>query len=422
MLVVAVSCTSEQPEYTKQKGPETVQPFEPVPLPDDLNTIINADLAPILPMLGDAQLIGMSEGTHGFTEPFMFRNALIKCLVEEGRISVVAIESGIIETKLAYDYVIGADIPLDTVLANISCTFGKFEKNRELLQWLRAWNSDKPEDEQVHFYGFDIPGCAPNPVLEDATISFRYWMDYLKEKDPQLSFSYEDKLSLIYPLIRMKDSANDDQPGFESISDEGWKSIFLMVESMSDGLLNQPAELEEFEWAAMAYQQSLFNLHFLHSIGNPKYEYAPRERGMAFNVNWIMSREEGESILLFADLGHLAGEIHMHNEGAMVTPMAGEYMKEAWGHDYKVIGNFYGKLDWFDGDPLLLEEGTIDFELSKKGIANFYIELDKNDTTWQREWAFGKPSSGGQVYMVPSQSIDIILYNDVQHWFEGADQ
>lgn len=34
----------------------------------------------------------------------------------------------------------------------------------------------------------------------------------------------------------------------------------------------------------------------------------------------------------------------------------------------------------------------------------------------KKEWAFGRKSSGGQVYMNPSEGIDIIFYNAMQTW------
>ena len=124
-------------------------------LPDDLATIQDKDLEPILSMLGDSKLIGVSEGTHGMIEPFYWRNALIKYLVKKERISVVALESGLVESRLIYDYVIGNDLDLDYALENgIQCGFNRFKHNRELLVWLREYNSTLSDDKQIHIYHY----------------------------------------------------------------------------------------------------------------------------------------------------------------------------------------------------------------------------------------------------------------------------
>lgn len=400
--------------------------FQAYELPHDLAKISDEHLAPILPMLKDAKIIGMSEGTHGMIEPFYFRNALIKYLVKQKRISVVAIESGLIESRIAYDYVNGADISLDSAINNgLLCTFEKFRHNRELLEWLRVYNLDKTNSEKVHFYGFDIPGCAPNVVLENAMSGFDHVLLYLNKVDAEKFKTFSLKLSQFRSLLRIKDNVQDSLDHFLNIDSTGWMELEFIVNDLDRSLTNNSKEYkvksseEDFVWAQQALVGARQNVDFLRSYGNSNFEYNIRELEMFNNINWIIEREPNESVLLFSHLAHLAKEIHMDDPRSMPFPQTGEYLVEKFGDDYIVIGNFYMKLDWFDGDPIVLDQNTIDAQFQKFGIPNFYIKLDKSDSKWDQEWNFGKLSGTRKVLMFPNKSIDIVLYNEIQTWVDA---
>ncbi len=422
-VLLVTACTTNEDKGDK---PETtdVASYDPVDLPDDLNQIPDSCLLPILPMLGDAKIIGLSEGTHGMIEPIQFRNELLKFLIEQGRIGVVAIESGTVESKLAYDYVNGADIDIDTVLQDgIVCGFGGIDLNRDLLVWLRNYNQNKPKERKVHFYGYDIPGCAPNPVLENALVGFEYLLEYLAQVDSTLSTTYRNRLAEYMPLLRIKDSQEDIEPHFTDMDSLQWFTLLQHLDQLEEEFSVRKKSWigisgsDQYDWARQALIGARQNTEFLHSIGNEEYPHSPRELGQMENIKWIMKREPDRRVAIFAHLGHIAKELHMHGEREML-PMGGEYLSEEFNKDYVVIGNFYGKLDWFDDDPIVLGDSTVAGELRKYNKKNFYMKLDKSDSIWQREWPFGKPSSGGQVYMNPSLAVDIVLFNEVQTWLD----
>jgi len=421
VLLMLLGCESEI--KTEKQPDQIVEDFDPKKLPNDLSQIKETDFEALIPMLGDSKLIGISEGTHGMIEPFQTRNAMLKFLINENRIGAIAIESGLIEGKLMFDFVDGKDISLDSVInEGIACNFGEFVPNHELLIWLREYNMNQTEDQKIHMYGYDIPGCAPNPMLENAQIGFEYVFKYLDRVDIQTSRKHQGELSKILPLLHMKDNADDGGLHFWDIDSTDWDHIFSAVDDIEKTFSNNEtayitlSSAEEFEWAKQSIVGARQNVAFLHSIGNSTYDYSPREKGQLENVQWILDREEGRSVALFAHIAHLAKEIHMQEPGAMAVPMAGEHIAEKYNDEYVVIGNFYRKLDWFEEGSLELNDSLIANKLSEYEMQNFYMKLDKSDTIWQKEWPFGKPSSGGQVYLNPAESIDIILYNDVQTW------
>jgi erythromycin esterase len=63
------------------------------------------DLAPLERMIGDASIVGLSEGIHAAAEPLIFRNRVFKHLVGHLGFNAIAIESGIVESRMLNDYV-----------------------------------------------------------------------------------------------------------------------------------------------------------------------------------------------------------------------------------------------------------------------------------------------------------------------------
>jgi erythromycin esterase len=75
-----------------------------------------ADLAPFRQVVGDARVVAVGEGLHGTAEGLSFRNRLFQYLVENLGFRVIAIESGITESRVVHDYVAGAPGDIGTVM------------------------------------------------------------------------------------------------------------------------------------------------------------------------------------------------------------------------------------------------------------------------------------------------------------------
>lgn len=390
-------------------------------LPDDLSTITSADLTPVVETLGEAKIIGVTECVHDMIEPFYFRNALIKELVEKKRISVIAIESGLPESRLAYDYILGKNIKLDSVFKNgFSCTFGDLKPNQELLKWLRDYNKDKAESEQVHFYGFDIPGCAPNAVLENAMAGFNYVLDYLDDVDEEKSDIFRQSIKDYEVYLRIKDNAQDSLPHFWDLDSTGWNNLESILDDIertfqqnSNHYIKNSSEFD-YKWAFRSIYNARQNVIFFRSIGKPDFGYDSRDLGQFKNIQWIVENEPNRNVLLFAHSTHLMKEIHSDTTSVIPYPRCGEYLGEAYGDEYKVIGNFFRKLDWLDGDPLELEEGYLGYELSKIGSKNYIVEVNSLDKKWNKEWCIRKSNSGAKLLTNLKEAVDIIYFNDTQ--------
>ncbi|WP_067893641.1 erythromycin esterase family protein [Nocardia vaccinii] len=111
-------------------------------------------------------IFALGEPVHGIAAFPLLRNDILAHLVDRGYRSI-ALETDALAASMVEDYVNGANIDIDTVLATgFSHGFGGIPGNRELLHWLRAHNGTREAPDRVRFHGFDAPvefSAAPSP-------------------------------------------------------------------------------------------------------------------------------------------------------------------------------------------------------------------------------------------------------------------
>ncbi|WP_410813022.1 DUF6194 family protein [Micromonospora sp. 067-2] len=111
-------------------------------------------------------LLALGEPTHGESAFPQIRNDAFASLVESGYRSI-ALESDRAAGLIADEFVQGGDVTLDRALVEgFSHEFGAAPANRDLLLWMRDWNSGKAAAERLTFHGFDAPlemQSAPSP-------------------------------------------------------------------------------------------------------------------------------------------------------------------------------------------------------------------------------------------------------------------
>ncbi len=399
----------------------------PIELPSNLSDIPDSSFAPIINLLGNARIIGITEGTHGMNEPLDFRNSLIKYLVKENRIRVIAFESGLIESRIVNDYINGEQLDLDSVLNNgISYTFGQFPQNRELLTWLKKFNESQTDENRVQFYGFDMSGNAPNPMLENSAFALSNCLKYFKEVDTDGYNYLGKKLKPYLNYLHLDDNPDDPKTEFADLPEAERIKLNELIDELIETLrknkqvyTNKTGE-DNYLWGMQSAICAKQNIQFLTEFNNPSPKYSIREKSMFENLQWIMEMEKGEKIVLFAHLAHLAKDIYILNtEGENVIPnnQFGEYINEHYESDYKVIGNFYSYLDYHDAIDSVKVNSFPEIINKRYTMENFYLPLDNNDPIYKKPMIFGVPSSGGDVWMTPSKGIDIIFYTKKQHYF-----
>ena len=102
--------------------------------------------------LGDSvELLGLGEPTHCVEEFLQFRNRVFQRLVESHGYTAIAIESSFPRGRLVNEYVLGRGAASYDEIAEtgFSHGFGRMAANRELVEWMRAYNADAAHADQA---------------------------------------------------------------------------------------------------------------------------------------------------------------------------------------------------------------------------------------------------------------------------------
>lgn len=143
-----------------------------------------ADLDPLLERIGDARLVLLGEASHGTSEYYTWRAEISKRLIEEKGFNFIAVEGDWASLYVLNRYVKWMDEEFESA-RKIMQGFHRWpvwmwanEETRELIEWMRAYNEDRPFDERVGFYGMDVYG-------ED--LAMRTVLEELRAVDPELA-------------------------------------------------------------------------------------------------------------------------------------------------------------------------------------------------------------------------------------------
>lgn len=112
------------------------------------------------------RLLALGEPTHGDETFLTVRNQLFRYLVGNEGYRSIAIESDVIGGLALDEYVSGNGDYRD----GFSHGFGAYAGNRELVEWMRAYNGAHPGADRLRFFGFDAPmemmgAFSPRAVL-----------------------------------------------------------------------------------------------------------------------------------------------------------------------------------------------------------------------------------------------------------------
>lgn len=123
----------------------------------------DSDLDVLRDVIGDARVVCLGESAHFVSEFSRLRDRVLRFLVRELGFSAFVLESGLPEGLAVDRWVRGGpgDLP-DVARTGTTYAFGRCAEMHDQLQWMRDWNA--VHDNQVGFYGMDVPGWCANPA------------------------------------------------------------------------------------------------------------------------------------------------------------------------------------------------------------------------------------------------------------------
>ncbi len=320
LLIVAGPAWAEQtgttPEVVTRWIAEHAIPFAETEVVGD-----ERDLESVLGIVGDARVIALGEGHHNIRQFHTMRNRIVQFLVRRGHISAVVLETGLAESKPIYDYVLGRT---DEVSWRDGLSFiaWQHQETIDLIEWLRHWNTNRPADEQIRFYGNDWVGVRGSwlPSLD-------FVLDYMESVDPYYASTWGLRIK---PIVRAFSAQAGDSLSDALASTLLYQALPAAQRDQLELLLNkavrrmkslrmrylETSALDDYDWALrilINYQQTkafLDSLAFLPQGAEPVEEVESdpmrqylfsggRDGLMAENLIWILEREGANSRLAY---------------------------------------------------------------------------------------------------------------------------
>ena len=303
----------------------------------------NSDLEAIFQEAGNYQVIALSEGFHNCSEMLQLHHRMIRYLVEEHGFNTVVTESGLPESRLAYDFIKNrpnAKIPWKK---GINKMYSEWNEGLALIQWMKEYNAS--HDNVLAYYGIDIGG-----FYQDWKTPLTDILKYLESVDGKLAKSYEKQLEPWLDIL----SENARVNYINVLSPEEQNQIGLILKAMStdfqenkENFVAKSGELE-YQWAKQStLAMGMADNYYQNYIGqrNGTREYVGlngREIAMADNIKWVLEHRKDAKIILIDHVVHTKTETQ-HQEGiyGFFTP-AGAILKQELKDKLFVVGMTYG--------------------------------------------------------------------------------
>lgn len=305
---------------------ENAVPLRTIAIDDD-----TADLEPLKRIVGDARVIAFGEGAHDAHELWSLRNRLFAYLVEELGVTAIAAETGLAQAQVTDAYVQGYAVdPIRAARGVFSWSGSVFEENRELIEWMRAYNERPTTRRKLSFYGLEMTGCMGGegrPLVEGA-------LEYVNSVD---SVSAEAMQKAFAPALYGLSRENAHR-----LTAGQWDS--LVVASQDLVSLFERRQVVWVSSTGFAAFERAYRLAI--AVRQLTAHYRMRGEGRdiaaAENLRWALQREMPNGrLFVFAHNSHVAKwRIAPENDDDLHSTM-GEFAADYLEDDLVVIGSLY---------------------------------------------------------------------------------
>jgi erythromycin esterase len=327
------------------------------------------DLSPLAQMIGDATVVGLSEGVHCAAEPLEFRNRVFEYLVEHLGFAAIAIESGIAESRIVHEYVRGSNGDVSNVLEQgISWGMDRLPQNRALVEWMRRYNAS--HERKINFYGFDVSGSlASADAVRTHDTALKEALGFLGDVDAKACAAFRARLDPLMRSMHFTLQGSHHDAGYERLNQPQRDALTAAIADLIIWLERHEARYSAATSArgyAWGYRAAIgarqvdnwlrqvpvgWNTSQTNTLQEALSTFYPaaadvRERAQADNLDWIISQEGGGKVLVFASRYHLSSAAlkpGLGGEERAAQEVAGTYLRRRFGSRWLTIGNLIGE-------------------------------------------------------------------------------
>lgn len=329
----------------------------------------NDDDSSELPTLGDIfedkKIIGLGEATHGTREFYVYKAKIIRYLIKNQNLKLVLFESNMSGLQSINNYIQNkTSTDLKTAIKKSSLfSIYQTQEVADLIEWIKTFNQNKVEGEQVRFGGIDM-----HYTYDIVNCIFR--------KPGLLNLFTQQQKDELINLNKLWDKG---EPKLDSKQKNNYlaiaRELYKLVKKANTGdsttIYTQDIRLLE--------QSILFNN--LPDIPANKI----RDKFMAENIIWATAQTaSNEKVVVWAHNGHISHHLYRDYQAM------GVHLKKAYNTKYYAlclaVGDGYARL-WsprsatkeyrFQKSPLPPIENSDAIEYTFKQIKypNFFLDL-----------------------------------------------
>ena len=356
------------------------------------------------------KIVGLGEATHGNLEFQDMKLELLKMLVEKYDFSAFAMEIPNCDGMKIDHYIRGEmddEMTAEMIIKDISYPIYNTDSMVMLIEYMKEYNSNVKEEEQLRFYGFDMQGlgydveCLENdlekllgiiPYEEDKKVICDRMEDLEFLRDPNNSLDQELAEEMIVNMKLLKE-------------------ILIKSESLLAGISYIEEHLHTLD-VCIQY------IKYYSGVDTRDYKegFSMRDSFMADNLEWMQTCEEERStgkILISAHNGHINKKENVF----------GGYISEKYGEDYYTVGTgFFLSNDNINDSRRLTVEYTrnnhrfcsgdiLAYQAKYVEGERYYLELDKVPKGSDIYSIISKPNYMG--YIGEGYSADFYLYPEI---------
>jgi len=340
-------------------------------IPISLDSAVNDEQFSFLRQsIKESRIVGLGEATHGTHEFMKGHTEIIKYLISNMNFKVIVFESGYGGTDLLNKYITGENVSINKAIYNIG--FINF-MNYDILsfvKWLREYNSNKTNEEQVKVYGCDSQFVRY--VIDDL-------MKFLQQHQ---SLSSELKSR----LIDLRDKLS------ETSKKEKLKTLKLLQSSFNPLIANEEIK-QRMEIVIQCIDVATSSI-----LGS----LLKRDRYMAQNCDWLFNANNQRKMVIYAHNMHIAKATDNSMEKLM-----GQYISQLH-PDFFVIGTGFSQgsvgIKRKNDTPAFYKEAinnSYDFFFAKCQYPSYFLDFSLINNTELKTFVSTKSLSrntGGTLY------------------------
>lgn len=359
----------------------------------------DADLQPLIGMVGNADIVGLGEATHGSHEIIDMKARLTEFLVTHLHFTTFVMENDWGYSQQVDAYINGGTQSLADTMSGGLYDSWQTEEYGDLLTWMRAYNADPAHTVKLHFYGMDIQEVAQDDF--DAVEGYVGSVDATQLAQVQQLYAGIIANSLPYARRYSQLSAQTQQQ-------------YQHQAQQAYDLLSAHQQVYTSRSSASAFALALQNARIIVQFatwankgGSDSITAAvQRDAFMAENVTWIVNHlatsvDAGmpPKLIVWAHNAHIANEFAYSTIAGVPpgTKNMGALLRGTFGARYLTIGTAFdqGTITVFGrgnayGDTVpAAGKGTYNYTLAQVGFSPYLVDLRTTPPGAVSDWANG---------------------------------